>query len=234
MYDPMCTWLHPHITLQTGTPRLVIMASLVCEYFSTALYLLLSYARQVLWEDGSVQLGFFAILVLQQIHSPVDQMLQVQSRAVDGVVRVAFGSDAGEIPIIDIRVSLVGTNGLVLAEDLWEDAYAFEVAVLLFAHLAESVINWLVKDVNGEIFQYLGSTAVGESIRVGASVSGGEEHDSSMIIVGRHIRYVTIVCTMLSWRDVGIVSHYEPPVVSFDGGGCTVSKPHQVPPVTIG
>ena len=115
-----------------------------------------------------------------------------------GIVGVAFGSDIGQIPVINIRISSIGTSGLVFAKDLWEDAYAFETSVLLFAHLTKPVIDWLVEYVDGEIFQNLGSAVVREGIRVGAGVSGGEEHDSGVVIIGRHIRYLAIIRAMLS------------------------------------
>ena len=125
-------------------------------------------------------------------------MLQVQPRTMYGIVCVAFGSDISQIPVINIRISSIGTSGLVFAKDLWEDAYAFETSVLLFAHFAKPKVYWLVEDVNGEIFQNLSSAVVREGIRVGAGVSGGEEHNSGVVIIGRHIRYLAIVGAMLS------------------------------------
>ena len=121
----------------------------------------------------------------------------------------------------------------MFAKDLREDAYASETSILRVAHLTKPIVNWPVENVDGEIFQNLGSAVVGESIRVSAGVSGGEEHDSGMVVVGRHIRYIPIIYTILLWGGVGVISHDESPVVSFDGGRCAMAQPHQVPAVTI-
>ena len=121
----------------------------------------------------------------------------------------------------------------MFAEDLWENAYAFETSLFLFAHLTQPIINWFVENIDGEIFQNLGSAVVREGIRVGAGVSGCEEHYSSIVVIGRHIRYVAIVRAMFSRRDIWVVPHYEAPAISVDGGRCTMAEPYQVPAVSI-
>lgn len=197
------------------------------------MYPLLFHTRPILYANRFSQLWIFAVLIPHQIHPLINQWIQVQSRAVNDIVSEASISDAAHVPLIDVRVPPLRTSGLVVSKDLRKDADAFEASILILAHITKPVINGLVENVNGEVLENLGSAAVRESIRVGAGVAGGEKDYPRVFVVGRHVRYIAIVHTMFLWRDVGVISHYDSPIVPFDGGTCAMAKPHQVPAVSV-
>lgn len=122
----------------------------------------------------------------------------------------------------------------MIADDLREDADAFEAAFGVRTHVVKTEIDGLVVDVHGEPFEDLLGAVEADGVGVGAGGALGEVHHPRGVLVHRHVRHAAEVDAVLRRGSGGVVPHQHAAGVAVLGLGGAVAQPDEIPAVTVG
>lgn len=168
----------------------------------------------------------------------IDQEIDIQPRALHNVIAEPFGPGFGSrLPVFssaDVTILGRSTGGLMIADDLREDADAFETALCVRTHVVETEIDGLVVDIHGEPFEDLLGAMEADGVGVGAGGALGEVHDPRRVLVHLHVRYAAEIDAVFGRGGGGVVLHQHAAGIAVLGLGGAVAQPDEIPAVTVG
>lgn len=147
---------------------------------------------------------------------PINQRIHIQAGAVHDVIREPFLPFPLETTDhADIAIPVFPARGLVVRDDLREDADALHAALRTVAHVVQAEVDGLAVEIHGEPLEEFLGAVVGQAVAVSAGGAFQAVHDPRGVVVGRHVRGVAVILASFWWGDRGVVLHDDSGVVAF-------------------